>query len=101
MRRGTTPTITVNVDGIDFEDVSHWYISIKQGSYVLTKTEDDIELKEDEHVAEVPLSQEETLNLRSGMAEIQIRLSLKDGSKVASDIKELLVDSILYDEEIE
>ena len=38
MRRGTTPTIELNIKGIEMSQIDEWYITIQQDSVQLTKT---------------------------------------------------------------
>lgn len=96
MRRGTTPTIKLNVSGVDIETISDWYITVEQDAYQITKTNDDIEFFEN-GLLQIYLSQEETLNLHKGDVQVQIRAVTVDGARIASDIQECGVEEILYE----
>ena len=100
MRRGTTPTLTVTVDA----DLSglNLYLTFKNGSTLLTKTNDDmsIEYEGGQHPSTtitVILSQQDTLSFKSGsVCEVQIRAVDDSGyPAVATTIGTLPVDRIL------
>ena len=81
MRRGTTPTITINVTGETFEN-STMYVTIEQSSLQITKTGDDVEIYPTESGCTVALflTQEETLQFAKGSARLQIRWITSDGA---------------------
>lgn len=93
MRRGTTPTITITAD-IDLSAASNLYVTFKQGDrVVIEKTLSEVSVTENMVICE--LSQEDTLALKSTLVRFQIRATLNDGSKVASNIMTASVDEIL------
>ncbi|MCQ2770331.1 MAG: hypothetical protein MJ236_00830 [Clostridia bacterium] len=98
MIRGTTPTLHVKILGLRTEDVLSWYITIAQDDYLLTFENDRITVDDD--VLVVPITEEETLQFRDGMASIQIRAVTKSGQRIASDIKSGNIDGLLWDEVI-
>lgn len=102
MRRGTTPTITINVTGETFDN-STMYVTIEQSTLQITKTGDDIEVypTEDGCTVALFLTQEETLKFAQGSARLQIRWITSDGVAQASPIKNISVDPILLEGVIE
>lgn len=102
MRRGTTPTITINVTGEDFEN-STLYVTLEQGELELTKTGDDVVVTptDDGSTVAIFLSQEETLMFVKGTARIQIRWIDANNVAQASPIKSIAVDPILLEGVIE
>ena len=75
MRRGTTPTLELTLTGVDAIASDTLYVTLKQSQREITKTNDDlsIEAGETESVINLYLSQQETLSLRKGTCEIQVR----------------------------
>ena len=98
MRRGTTPTITINVTGEDFfEDTV--YVTLEQDSFQLTKSGEDVVITPTANGSTVAifLSQKETLMFKKGSARIQIRWIDSSGIALASPIKSIAIDSILLE----
>lgn len=93
MRRGTTPTITINAD-LDLTDASNLFVTFKQdGVVVFEKTLSDVTVTEETVV--VNLTQDETLALNTSAGlQFQIRASLGD-NKVASNVMQTTVEKIL------
>ncbi len=97
MIRGTTPTLTLTLSNeIDFEA---YFVTLKQEGYtVIEKTEADC--TREGAVITVPLTQEDTLRLRSGTA-VEIQVRGKVGEKAfATLIKKLYADDILKEGKI-
>lgn len=102
MRRGTTPTITLTVD----KDVHDWtlYATFRSGMHNVTlendrmtvELEPETETEEAKTLITVTLTQEETLSLGVGNAEVQVR-AIKDGTAIATDIKNIDVGRIIKD----
>lgn len=93
MTRGTTPTNTFAVD-VDLREASVIYITYSQwGKTVIEKTISDITVEE--KTLEVELTQEETLALKGGNVEIQIRARFPEGLALASQIIHTTAASIL------
>lgn len=104
MRRGTTPTITITCIGETFDD-SDLFVTLEQGCLQITKSGEDViktvlQGGEDCTVA-IYLTQEETLMLTKGSAQIQIRWINNNGLANASPIKSIKVDPILLEGVIE
>lgn len=91
--RGTTPTIIINVkDDIDFSQIASTWIFISQrGKVRVDKTIRDITVNPLERRIKLPLSQEDTLNLKEGDATIQVRILMSDGTALSSLEKEIEV----------
>lgn len=93
MRRGTTPTNTFTVD-VDLTQAEALYITYKQGGRtVIEKKLADITVTAE--ALTVTLTQTDTLKLRSGNVEIQIRARLIGGEALASEIMTVPVEAIL------
>lgn len=101
MRRGTTPVFKLNVTGETFAG-STVYVTIRQGSYTVTKTGEDLDITPDgdNSTIEVGLTQSETLLFKDARASIQIRWITSTGVAAASRIKSFDVDPILLEGEI-
>lgn len=98
MRRGTTPTIVINVTGEDFSGAT-MYVTLEQGNTQLTKTNTDVVVTPttDGSTVQIFLSQEETLAFTNGSARIQIRWIDSGGNAQASPIKAIEISPILLD----
>lgn len=98
MRRGTTPTLVINIKGIEMTDISEWYITVAQDSVQITKSNEDIEI--DGTLIKMPLTQTETMRFKSGEISVQIRAKTTDDEVIASGIQTIDIDRILYNEVI-
>ena len=89
--RGTTPTITVKVkDNTNLSLVEEAWVYISQFNKVrVDKTTEDIEFLPEEKKILIPLTQEDTLNLKEGDAVFQIRLLLSDGTALATSARDI------------
>ena len=93
MRRGTTPTNTFEVDR-DLTGATIYITYSQDGKVIFEKTGSDLTVTEDKITC--TLSQEDTLALKSGRVEIQIRY-IQAGVADASDIIDTSVGRILKD----
>ncbi len=98
MRRGTTPTIVLGIKGISMSEIAEWYVTLAQDSVQMTKTNEDITIEDD--TLKIPLTQEETMQFKTGEVSIQIRAKTNDDVVIASGIQTLDIDRILYNEVI-
>jgi hypothetical protein len=102
MRRGTTPTIIMNVAGDDLSG-DNMYITVRQGALLIIKGPDDITRTTGEDpdtcILSTTYTQEETLSLKAGMeASIQLRIIEADGTVKESGIISLgVVDDVLQE----
>lgn len=99
MKRATTPTHTFTLPFSYLEIVSKCLITYKQGSeIVLTKTESDIQVKNDNEIV-INLTQEETIMFKPNIpVKIEIRILTPSGDALASDIMQASVEDVLNDE---
>lgn len=97
MRRGTTPTFTFEVD----LDLTGWdtYVTFEQRKVEITRKDAAITPANEGCIAEVEITQEETLSFKPGLAQAQIR-AYKDNKAVASTVFDFEVYDILLDGEI-
>ena len=95
--RGTTPTITITLSGVDLSNNYRVYVTIDQNGTQITKNNiDDIltlsvkAVSDDDGTTstkiEMVLSQSETLNFEVGKAEMQVKWINSSGTVEASDI---------------
>lgn len=98
MRRGTTPTLVINIKGIDMSTIAEWYITVAQDSVQITKTNADIEIEGT--LISMPLTQQETMLFKSGEVSVQIRAKTTENIVIASGIQTIDIDRILYNEVI-
>lgn len=98
MRQGTTPTLQITVNNIDLADMEHIYVVFEQNGYLLKKSMPD--LKIENNVISVLLTQKETLSFKNGNCNIQLRMITFDGIAMASPIKTINVHSVLNKEVI-
>lgn len=104
MYRGTTPTITLTVDGLSEINLRSAYLTImqttKEQRVVIEKTLGDMSI--DGEVVSVTLSQADTLKLKANVkAEVQLRFLSQGGTAYATQITKYPVKEILKDGEIE
>lgn len=98
LRRGTTPTIHVDVD-VDLTGYPRVVLTIKDKEGTLTDFEKN-KLTVTPQFVEATLTQEQTLAMKPGVLKIQIRAVSPSGKAVATDIMESYIDPILKDEVI-
>lgn len=95
MKRGTTPTFTLSIAGIDFGLLDTIYVTFKQDNNTITKSNADITLDEKNNLINVALTQKETLSFRQGYVFIQLRAVTKGGNAIATDIVKIDASGIL------
>ena len=103
MRRGTTPTLVLEMPGeIPVKDLSELVLSIQQkNNEVIEKRLFDMSVDEMTNTLEVVLMQEETLLLQdSRIADVQVKVKLADDSVIASEVIRVPVSEILNEEVI-
>ena len=99
MRRGTTPTLRINVKGVEVDKLTSIYLTLKQGNVELEKTNVEIDTENNRLI--VDLSQEETLMFDAGGIKVQFRAILENGRAVASNIVLSNMNEILKEGVIE
>lgn len=97
MYRGTSPTfrIRLNNESIPLDLIKTLWITIRSNQNEVTKELKDCEMIESEHIIQFKLSQEDTLSLSTGEAQIQLRILMQDGTAMATPIKRLAISNIL------
>lgn len=101
MIRGTTPTFQLKLisDSVDLTLAENVYATFKQGSKVITKTGEDIDVSPTQ--VDVYMSQEETLGFRYGDIRIQLNWTYEDGSRACSKIVTILANRNLLERVLE
>ena len=96
MRQGTTPTYTLTISGYDLTDKTV-YVTVSSRGKKITKTNDDLSIAYSEGASTIAfqLSQEDTLSLGLGQAEVQVRFIDSTGNAKATNIANLTVERIL------
>ena len=98
MRRGTTPTLSLMIDDVDFNLIEKAELTLRQGGKnVLIK---NLKIYVENAVLQTRLNQKETLSLKSGDCQLQIKVLFIDGSVAATDIQTLNIQDMLHDEVI-
>ena len=98
MRRGTTPTLTIAVTGIDVSDLKTIKVTFEQRGKIVTKETADVSVDTENNAISVPFTQEDTLFFGEGFINVQIRGLLADGvTAIASKIKQVSMEDILLD----
>lgn len=97
MRRGTTPNITFNVN-LDLTKAQLYISFAQKGVVVLEKTTNELNVESEKITCS--LSQKDTLKLKKGQLECQIRYIFDNGDAGASNIMSANIKEILKDGEI-
>ena len=104
--RATTPGILLTIPNFDASPMNV-YVTISQGAnkqVTLTGDRLDVQAVQEEGVynstIEFRLTQSETLKLGRGTAEVQVRFINEDGIALATEIKNLDINPILYEKVI-
>lgn len=102
MRRGTTPTITLNIPFAAADVSVVWITFVSDGEELFTKTLSDTGVTLEDNKITIALTQQETLGFTTGArVSMQIRILTADGNAVASDISTFTAEKILKDGVIE
>ena len=98
MIRGTTPDYILTLAGVDLTGQTV-YVTIRQGYTVLTKTNDELGIATDAEGSTIAfcLSQQDTLNLSEGAAEIQVKFIDSTGYVQATNIVTITVNKALLE----
>ena len=103
MVRGTTPEYVLSVSGADLTN-STIYVTIAQGNHSLTLEGDrlGVDYIESTGVSTIAfrLTQEETLALKSGKAQVQAKFADADGYVSATNIGDIPVLPVLNEDVI-
>lgn len=96
MRRGTTPTIQLTIDGLSDIQIKELYLTLKQESTQMDKMLADVQIEN--NVISTELTQEETLALKADKkVALQVRILANDNTAFATNILSVPVEQILKD----
>ena len=101
MRRGTTPDYILTIPGYDLRE-SAVYVTIRQDERKLTLSGErlDVSYGGDDTSVAFRLTQQETLDLRPGKAQVQVRWADADGTALCTEIGVVSVAPVLLEEVI-
>ena len=98
MRRGTTPTLSLIIEDVDYSLIEKAELTIRQGGKnVLIK---NMKIYVEQTVLQVKLNQIETLSLKDGECQLQIKVLFRDGNVAATNIVTVNIQDILHGEVI-
>lgn len=96
MRRGTTPTLQITISGLEDIQISKLYLTLKQDSTVIEKTEQDVTI--DGNVLSAELTQEDTLAFTANKnVLLQARILSESDTAYATNILSIPAGAILKD----
>ena len=96
MYRGTTPTLYLELDTeLDLSNLAEMWVTFKSPTVEITKTLSEVAFDSETNVITVILSQNETLQLFNGKADVQVRLRTNDDLAYATDIVDVEIGRIL------
>lgn len=98
MYRGTTPTFELKItdESVDLTQADNVYVTIRTRNGSETYTGDALEVLERE--VDVFLTQEQTLALPIGTAEIQINWTFDNGKRACTNIARIAINENLLEE---
>jgi len=98
--RGTTPRIVIRVKKpeLDLHQLTQvWVYIYQRGLIRFNKTISDVSFDYDNRLIIVPLSQEDTLSLKSGEGIFQIRALMADGTALGIIEREIEIETVRKD----
>lgn len=96
MYRGTTPTLYLELETeLDLSDVTEMWVTFKSPTVEVTKSLSEVIFDSTTNVITVTLTQEETLKLYNGKADVQVRLKTSTDLAYATDIADVEIGRIL------
>lgn len=104
--RGTTPSITLNIKGVDLSDASVWttvIVTVENGRSTFDVNRDKLVIAKTDAGCSVTfgLTQAQTLLMRKLQKTlVQLRAKDKDGHATATEIASVAVEDIIKDGEI-
>lgn len=111
MRRGSTPIVAINVDGMVFDDYTVVVTFDQDGTQVTKSTDSSLDILITKNYDEegnvtgstvaVFLTQEETLKFDVGVVRVQLRWIDAFGNAFVSAISSISLKEVLYEKEIE
>lgn len=96
MIRGTTPDYLLDIEACDLTDKAVT-VTIDQNNIRITKARDELSISSDESGSTIAfmLSQRDTLRLKEGTADIQVRFIDSTGRADATHVASIPVDRVL------
>ena len=98
MGQGTTPYLQIAIDGYDMSGATAIVVTIEHGKHKLNLTDERVTVTANEEgsVVTVHLTQQETLAIDKGFAEIQVRWKDQYGDAFSTEILNVNVLKALY-----
>lgn len=102
MLQGTTPFLTMTVEGADLTDATEIIFSIKNCGRVMNFSKDRIAMSKDgdDTVLVVHLQQEETLNLYNNFFTVQVRWKDQNGEVHGAECDDMIPISEAFYKEV-
>ena len=101
MIRGTMPTFTITINGIELSEMHAIHVTFKSDSTILDLTESD-NMEINENTISIWLTQEQSLSLKeTAQTSLQVNGLTVDNKRWASNIATIVVKRQLLDEVIE
>lgn len=98
MRRYTTPTHTLTVEGVDLTGAKVW-VTYENATGRFSVTDMDVSLDGENTVIEVTLTEAQTSSLSTGKAKVQVNWTI-NGKRCATEVKTIRVLENLLEEEL-
>lgn len=86
----TTPTLHLVVEDVDITE-QEVYVTIRQGRHETTISDVELTLEEEDTHIRVPMTQEQTGNMRRGDAEVQVNWLDQAGHRSATTIGKIAI----------
>lgn len=100
MRRGSTPTVILEIEDVDLSQLKNLSVTFSQIGKTLKKYKGDNALEIEPHRLLITLTQEETLSFKSSYpVEIQVKMQTQEGKVFPTTVEQVPVTAIL-DEEV-
>lgn len=99
MRRFTTPTHTLTVEGVDLTNATGVWVTYENAYGGFTITDADVSLDGEDTVIVVELTEKQTASLSTGKARVQVNWT-QNGKRCATEVKTVSVLENLLDEEL-
>lgn len=98
MYRGTTPTLTLELDtDVSLANLTEMWVTFKTANVEVNKTLADVVIDDTNKTIEVPLSQEDTLAINGRSCSVQVRFKTNDDLAYATTISSIDVENVLKD----
>ena len=99
--RATTPTFTLKFSDkdLDLTTANNVYATFEQDEVNFTKTGADLDIAEKQ--VDVYLTQEETLQFKVGVVDIQLNWTMNNGRRASSDVKQVAITKQLLRQVVE